>query len=33
MKAVRYYGQRDVRVEEIPVPLLKSDQIKVTQCP
>jgi hypothetical protein len=30
MKAVRYYGQKDLRVDEIPVPDLKGDQVKVS---
>jgi threonine dehydrogenase-like Zn-dependent dehydrogenase len=30
MKAVRYYGQKDLRVDEIPIPELKDDQVKVS---
>jgi L-iditol 2-dehydrogenase len=34
MKAVRYYGPRDIRIEEIPLPRIKQDEIlvKIDAC-
>ena len=29
MKVVRFYGQRDIRLEEVPIPKCGKDQVKV----
>ncbi len=29
MKAARYYGPGDIRIEDIPVPPLKDGQVKI----
>lgn len=32
MKAVRFHGQKDLRIEDIPVPEVKKGQVKVGVC-
>lgn len=31
MRALRYHGQRDIRLEEVDVPKCGKDQVKVTR--
>lgn len=32
MKALRYHGQKDIRLEDVDVPKCGKDQVKVTRA-